>query len=125
GHMAAVVWSSPAVSDGSCFRRRAQRVFRRGTSKVRAGFVAKGVTRGRSLIEVGAGHIIGAGQGKRTSAMPKLSIGIPVFNGQEFLPELLDCMLAQTFKDFEILICDNASSDRTSEVCCQYERRDS
>jgi glycosyltransferase involved in cell wall biosynthesis len=57
--------------------------------------------------------------------MPKLSIGIPVFNGQEFLPELLDSLLAQTFGDFEILICDNASSDRTSQICCEYERRDS
>src|SRR4029450_429833 len=57
--------------------------------------------------------------------MPKLSIGIPVFNGQEFLPELLDSLLAQTFRDFEILICDNASSDQTSEICSEYERRDS
>jgi len=55
--------------------------------------------------------------------MPKLSIGIPVFNGQEFLPELLDSLLAQSFKDFEILICDNASSDQTSRICCEYERR--
>jgi glycosyltransferase involved in cell wall biosynthesis len=57
--------------------------------------------------------------------MPKLSIGIPVFNGEEFLPELLDSLLAQTFRDFEILICDNASSDRTAQICCEYERRDS
>jgi glycosyltransferase involved in cell wall biosynthesis len=57
--------------------------------------------------------------------MPKLSIGIPVFNGQEFLPELLDGLLAQTFGDFEILICDNASTDRTLQICCEYERRDS
>jgi len=57
--------------------------------------------------------------------MPKLSIGIPVFNGQEFLPELLDRFLAQTFRDFEILICDNASSDRTPQICYEYERRDS
>ncbi len=57
--------------------------------------------------------------------MPKLSIGIPVFNGQEFLPELLDSLLTQTFRDFEILICDNASSDQTPDICCQYERRDS
>jgi glycosyltransferase involved in cell wall biosynthesis len=57
--------------------------------------------------------------------MPKLSIGIPVFNGQEFLPELLGSLLAQTFKDFEILICDNASSDRTPQICCEYERHDS
>ena len=57
--------------------------------------------------------------------MPRLSIGIPVFNGQEFLPELLDSLLAQTFRDFEILICDNASSDRTAQICREYERRDS
>jgi glycosyltransferase involved in cell wall biosynthesis len=57
--------------------------------------------------------------------MPKLSIGIPVFNGQDFLPELLDSLLAQTFRDFEILICDNASSDRTPQICREYEQRDS
>jgi glycosyltransferase involved in cell wall biosynthesis len=57
--------------------------------------------------------------------MPKLSIGIPVFNGQEFLPELLDSLLAQTFTDFEILICDNASTDRTAQICSEYECRDS
>jgi len=60
----------------------------------------------------------------KTRSMPKLSIGIPVFNGQEFLPELLDGLLAQTFRDFEILICDNASTDRTPQICCEYERRD-
>jgi glycosyltransferase involved in cell wall biosynthesis len=57
--------------------------------------------------------------------MPKLSIGIPVFNGQEFLPELLDSLLAQTFRDFEILICDNASTDRTQDICLEYARIDS
>ena len=56
--------------------------------------------------------------------MPKLSIGIPVFNGQEFLPELLDSLLRQTFADFEILICDNASIDRTQDICREYARRD-
>ena len=56
--------------------------------------------------------------------MPKLSIGIPVFNGQAFLPALLDSLLAQTFADFEIIICDNASSDRTEQICRDYERRD-
>lgn len=57
--------------------------------------------------------------------MPKVLIGIPVFNGQEFLPELLNSLLAQTFRDFEILICDNASSDRTPQICREYEQRDS
>ncbi len=57
--------------------------------------------------------------------MPKLSIGIPVFNGQEFLPNLLDSLLAQTFTEFEIVICDNASTDRTPQICWEYEKRDS
>jgi glycosyltransferase involved in cell wall biosynthesis len=57
--------------------------------------------------------------------MPKLSIGIPVFNGQELLPELLDSLLRQTFRDFEIVISDNASSDRTQDICLDYARRDS
>src|SRR5215211_2082095 len=57
--------------------------------------------------------------------MPRLVIGIPVFNGQDLLPELLDSLLAQTFRDFEILICDNASTDRTPDICRRYERRDS
>jgi glycosyltransferase involved in cell wall biosynthesis len=57
--------------------------------------------------------------------MPKLSIGIPVFNGQEFLAELLDSLLRQTFADFEIVICDNASIDRTQDICREYARRDS
>jgi len=57
--------------------------------------------------------------------MPKLSIGIPVFNGQQFLPELLDSLLAQTFRDFEILICDNASSDGTQQIGWKYARQDS
>ena len=44
--------------------------------------------------------------------MPKLSIGIPVFNGQEFLPELLDSLLTQTFREFEIV----AASDPLSSA---------
>jgi len=56
--------------------------------------------------------------------MPRLSIGIPVYNGQEYLPELLESLLIQTFEDFEILICDNASNDRTGDICREFERRD-
>jgi glycosyltransferase involved in cell wall biosynthesis len=56
--------------------------------------------------------------------MPRLAIGIPVFNGQEFLPELLDSLLTQTFRDFEVLICDNASNDRTGDICREYAHRD-
>jgi glycosyltransferase involved in cell wall biosynthesis len=56
--------------------------------------------------------------------MPKLSIGIPVYNAEAFLPQALDCLLSQTFDDFEIVICDNASTDRTEEICSDYASRD-
>ena len=55
---------------------------------------------------------------------PRLSIGLPVYNGDDFLCEALDSILAQTFQDFELIISDNASTDRTEEICRSYARRD-
>jgi glycosyltransferase involved in cell wall biosynthesis len=55
---------------------------------------------------------------------PKLSIGLPVYNGEEFLDQALDSLLAQSFHDFEIIISDNASNDRTPDICRAYIRRD-
>jgi glycosyltransferase involved in cell wall biosynthesis len=55
---------------------------------------------------------------------PRVSVGIPVFNGERFLAETLDSILAQTFKDFEIVISDNASTDRTEQICRSYGARD-
>ncbi|MGE0826090.1 MAG: glycosyltransferase family 2 protein [Candidatus Binatia bacterium] len=55
----------------------------------------------------------------------RASIGLPVYNGEKFLPEALDSLLAQTFIDFEVVISDNASTDRTREICCTYAARDS
>lgn len=76
-------------------------------------------------MEVAPGDIIDCvSRQKADIFMPRLSIGIPVFNGQAFLPALLDSLLAQTFTDFEILICDNASNDRTARICREYEGRD-
>ena len=48
--------------------------------------------------------------------MPKLSIGIPVFNGQEFLPELLDSLLAQTYTHWEVIFWDNQSKDESAQI---------
>lgn len=55
---------------------------------------------------------------------PKLSIGLPVYNGERFLPQALESLLAQTFGDFEIVIGDNASTDSTQAICLDYVRRD-
>jgi glycosyltransferase involved in cell wall biosynthesis len=56
---------------------------------------------------------------------PKVSIGIPVFNGANFIRAAIDSILAQTFKNFELVICDNASTDRTEEICREYASKDS
>jgi glycosyltransferase involved in cell wall biosynthesis len=51
---------------------------------------------------------------------PRVSIGLPVFNGENYLVEALGSLLAQTFGDFELLISDNASTDGTQEICRRY-----
>jgi glycosyltransferase involved in cell wall biosynthesis len=53
-----------------------------------------------------------------------VSIGLPVYNGERYLEEALQALLAQTFQDFEIIIADNASTDRTGEICWQYAAHD-
>lgn len=55
---------------------------------------------------------------------PRVTIGVPVFNGEFLLPATLDSLLNQTFTDFEIVISDNASTDRTKEICQAYAARD-
>ena len=57
-------------------------------------------------------------------APPRLTIGLPVYNGENFLSEALDTLLAQTYTDFELIISDNASTDGTEEICRRYARSD-
>ena len=59
------------------------------------------------------------------TAQPRLSIGLPVYNGEEYLAESLDALLGQTYEDFELVISDNASTDGTQEICREYAARDS
>jgi glycosyltransferase involved in cell wall biosynthesis len=54
----------------------------------------------------------------------RLTIGLPVYNGEQFLAETLECLLGQTFGDFTLIICDNASTDETPEICLDYAKRD-
>jgi glycosyltransferase involved in cell wall biosynthesis len=48
---------------------------------------------------------------------PRLTIGLPVRNGEACLQEALDSILGQTFEDFELILSDNASTDRTRKIC--------
>ena len=58
-------------------------------------------------------------------AVPRLSIGLPVYNGENYLAESLDSLLGQTYEDFELIISDNASTDGTADICRRYQRQDS
>lgn len=55
---------------------------------------------------------------------PLVSIGMPVYNGESFLENALNSILAQTFRDFELIISDNASTDQTEAICRRYANAD-
>ena len=55
---------------------------------------------------------------------PLISIGVPVFNGEDYIREALDSLLAQSYANLEINIYDNASTDRTEEICRLYCAKD-
>jgi glycosyltransferase involved in cell wall biosynthesis len=57
-------------------------------------------------------------------SVPRLTIGVPVYNGQKYIRFTLDSLLAQTFRDFEILVTDNCSTDSTPQIVAEYAARD-
>ena len=59
------------------------------------------------------------------STQPRLTVGLPVYNGASYVAESLDALLGQSFDDFELIISDNASTDATGDICRQYEKQDS
>jgi glycosyltransferase involved in cell wall biosynthesis len=58
------------------------------------------------------------------NSTPLLSVGLFVYNGERFIEEGLRSILNQTFADFELIISDNASTDRTGEIAEDYAKRD-
>ncbi len=60
-----------------------------------------------------------------TIRRPRVSIGLPVYNGAEFVAEALNSLLAQTYRDFELIISDNGSTDETEAICRAYALKDS
>ena len=54
-----------------------------------------------------------------------VAVGMPVFNGERYLEDTLRSVLNQTFDNFDLFIADNASTDRTEEICRDYAQQDS
>ncbi len=57
------------------------------------------------------------------SMSPEVSIGLLIYNGEKFLRGAINSLLAQTFKNFEIIISDNCSTDNTQLICQEYARK--
>jgi glycosyltransferase involved in cell wall biosynthesis len=55
---------------------------------------------------------------------PLLSIGIPVYNGDKYIRQTIDCLLGQTYENTELIISDNASTDGTEDICRSYTTKD-
>jgi glycosyltransferase involved in cell wall biosynthesis len=58
--------------------------------------------------------------------MAKISIGLPVYNGERYLPSAIESILSQSYQDFELIVCDNASTDKTAQICkdfCVQDKR--
>lgn len=55
---------------------------------------------------------------------PRVSIGMPVYNGERFMRAAILSILRQTYTDFELIIADNASTDNTEAICREFAARD-
>jgi len=57
-------------------------------------------------------------------SQPLVSIGMPVWNGEAFLAQTLESLLAQDYRDIELIVLDNLSTDHTPEICREYAQKD-
>jgi glycosyltransferase involved in cell wall biosynthesis len=55
----------------------------------------------------------------------RLSIGLPVYNGEAYLEQAFKSILSQSYEDFDLIVSDNASTDRTHAICLDYAAQDS
>jgi glycosyltransferase involved in cell wall biosynthesis len=58
------------------------------------------------------------------SVSPLVTIGLPVFNRERFVRQSIESLLNQTFRDIQLIISDNASTDSTGKICEEYARKD-
>ena len=64
------------------------------------------------------------GSSASASVQPSVSIGLPVFNAEHYLERSLGSILAQTHRNFELIISDNASNDATEAICRRHAALD-
>ncbi len=57
--------------------------------------------------------------------MALVTVGMPVYNGANYIREAIESLLMQTFTDFELIISDNGSTDSTDQICKEYAHQDS
>ena len=53
----------------------------------------------------------------------KLSVIVPIYNGEEHLEKCLNSIINQTFKDFELILIDDGSKDQSLKICLEFERK--
>ena len=53
-----------------------------------------------------------------------VSIGMPVYKAEQFIHKALTSLLSQSFTNFELIISDDSSTDRTAEICLEYTAKD-
>lgn len=56
--------------------------------------------------------------------MPKVSVIVPVYNTEKYLPQCIDSILAQTFTDFELILVNDGSTDNSGKICDKYAEKD-
>lgn len=55
---------------------------------------------------------------------PKISVIVPVYNVEKYLRRCIDSILSQTFSDFELLLIDDGSKDKSGDICDEYAAKD-
>jgi glycosyltransferase involved in cell wall biosynthesis len=70
-------------------------------------------------------HAPSDGSSRGATPQPLVSIGMPIYNAEQYLGLALASLLAQDYAHFEMIISDNNSADRTEEICRQFAARDS
>ncbi len=60
----------------------------------------------------------------QVNIMPQISIIVPIYNGAKYINKCLEMIINQTFKDFELIIVDDGSTDNSFEMCNEYAKKD-